>query len=188
MSVFGKGLEETLEEIDSWSKPCLVIHVNHDDEDETAALCKRSKHLVFLHGKEETIGDLTFTGWGGGGFSRRDKAFEQWAKTLRPVAGRVLMTHAPPYETAIDYQPYMDAHVGCQSYTDAITAFKPVLAIAGHIHECFGEHEERGKTIILNPGPLGVMLELATKGTGDAKPTKGAAKKKTSTKPRGGTA
>jgi Icc-related predicted phosphoesterase len=172
ISVFGQGLVETMKTMDSWNKPCLVIHGNHDDEDETRELCEQSKNLIFLHGSEQKIGALTFTGWGGGGFSRKDREFESWAKTLKPITGRVLVTHAPPYGTAIDFQPHFGEHVGCQSYTDAIDKLQPSLALAGHIHECFGEHEQRGKTIILNPGPLGVVIELEAKNTNKETPTK----------------
>ncbi len=76
----------------------------------------------------------------------------------------------------------MGTHVGCQSYTAAIDALKPALFLAGHIHECFGEHEQRGKTTILNPGPLGIMIELETKSAPDAKPPTKA--KKPATKKR----
>jgi len=172
MSVFGQGLKETLATIDSWNKPCLVIHGNHDDEDDTRALCEKGKNLIFIHQREEKIGALTFTGWGGGGFSRREREFETWAQTLKPLNGRVIVTHGPPFETAIDFQPYFSEHVGCQSYTEAIETLQPVLFLAGHIHECFGENEQRGKTTILNPGPLGVIIELAVKETAPKTPVK----------------
>jgi Icc-related predicted phosphoesterase len=162
LSIFGRGLAETMEIIDSWGKPCLLIHGNHEEEEETRKRCERSRNLTFIHGKELVVGSFSVAGWGGGGFSRRDKAFEKWARTLTPRPGRILVTHAPPFGTAIDIQPYMNAHVGCASYTEAIDALKPAVMIAGHIHECFGEHEQRGETLILNPGPLGVMLTLDT--------------------------
>jgi Icc-related predicted phosphoesterase len=182
ISVFGNSLKESIDIMDSWNKPCLVIHGNHEDEDETRELCERSKHLTFIHGKELTIGGTTITGWGGGGFSRRDTAFERFAAALTPKSSRILMTHAPPYETAIDFQPFLGAHVGCHSYMDAIARLEPALALAGHIHERFGDHEQRGKTIILNPGPLGVMIELQPKSEA-AKP-KAKAKAKTKKKPQ----
>jgi len=34
------------------------------------------------------------------------------------------------------------------------------LALSGHLHENFGAKGRLGKTILLNPGPYGTMIEV----------------------------
>ena len=71
----------------------------------------------------------------------------------------ILLTHAPPYGTAIDD---MDGgwHVGCKNYKEFILAHQPILAVSGHIHETFELEEQLGNTLMFNPGPRGRIIKL----------------------------
>jgi Icc-related predicted phosphoesterase len=178
VSIFGRGLLETLKTINSWNKPCLILHGNHEDEEEMQALVDALPNLHWIHGCEVQIGDLSVIGWGGGGFAREDPMLESWVAHLEPHPLRVFVMHGPPYNTAID-EPYPGEHVGCKTRRAVIEHLQPLLAIAGHIHENFGERSKVGETLVLNPGPLGTVIDLQPKAQQTAKKT---------SKKRGGTA
>lgn len=185
ISVFGRGLEETLRTMDSWGKPILAIHGNHEDEDEMRELVEATKNIKWAHAKEHLVAGLSIIGWGGGGFAHTDAKLEAFAKNFEPRAGRILFFHGPPYETAIDVA-WAGEHVGCATRRAVIEKLQPMVALAGHIHECFGEHSNLGNSLVLNPGPLGVLLELKAEKNEDASsasqrapPKKNAAAKKT---------
>jgi Icc-related predicted phosphoesterase len=174
ISVFGRGLEETLAVMDSWGKPLLIIHGNHEDEDEMRELVEATKNIRWAHATEHEIAGLSIVGWGGGGFAHTDSALERFAAQLEPKPGRIMIFHGPPLETAIDVA-WAGEHVGCATRRAVIERLQPAVAIAGHIHECFGEHSMIGKSLVMNPGPLGVFLEL--KAAAKQEKTKKAAKK-----------
>jgi hypothetical protein len=146
--------------LDKLGRPALVLHGNHEMEEHVRALCRKSKHLTFIHEKIVTINGITFVGHGGGGFSTREPGFERFVKKHAAQLKRdyVLVTHAPPRGTTLDKLPF--GHVGCTSYADAIKKTSCKLAISGHIHETFGKIGRLGDAVIINPGPAGKVIQL----------------------------
>jgi len=73
--------------------------------------------------------------------------------------------HTPPFNTLIDYAPYVDdqlklvikggsverIHVGSEAVYEIIAEYQPILSLHGHIHESSGELYI-GKTLCVNPG------------------------------------
>jgi len=146
--------------LDKLGRDVLVIHGNHETEEHVRALCRKSKHLTFIHNKIVTLNGITFLGHGGGGFSTREPNFERFVKknTARLKNDYVLVTHAPPRDTILDKLPF--GHVGCKSYADTIRKTACKLAISGHIHETFGKMGRLGGAVIINPGPTGKVIQL----------------------------
>ena len=70
----------------------------------------------------------------------------------------ILVTHQPPYKTALD--PIYGEHVGSTSIRKFIKEHQPDYCITGHIHENEGKTDKLGKTIIVNPGPAGKIIEI----------------------------
>lgn len=64
----------------------------------------------------------------------------------------VLVSHTPPYGTAVD-TIHGGRHVGSTSVRKFIETYQPDICVTGHIHEARGE-DRIGKTHILNPGML----------------------------------
>jgi Icc-related predicted phosphoesterase len=160
-TVFEQNIEPILERIAKLGETVLVIHGNHETAPVVQRLCGRHESLRFLHRKSWRHGDLTFIGWGGGGFAHHDEQFERWTKTLKPdLKGRraVLLTHQPPYGTKLDA---LHDHVGCRSFA-AFIRRTPELAYAlsGHIHETAGREDRLGGCRLLNPGPAGRLIDL----------------------------
>ena len=162
ISIFENHLQTTLKKLALFKKQLLIIHGNHESEQQLSSACKRYPDITFLHKKIKTINNIVFIGYGGGGFSRTDPGFEQFIKkNEQKIKDKniVLITHGPPYTTKLD--TLNNEHVGCQSYTAFIRKHPTtVLALSGHIHENFGAQDTLGTTMLLNPGPYGKIIEL----------------------------
>lgn len=66
---------------------------------------------------------------------------------------KILLTHAPPYNTKADLIDGGD-HVGSQGIQKSIHEFQPDINLCGHIHEAKAIDKLGDKTIIANPGML----------------------------------
>ena len=163
LTIFGHDLEKILSKFNNLKIPFLVVHGNHESEDELKTAGKKFKNIIFLHRGVLEMGDHVFFGYGGDGFSKEDKLFEKISEIIgERTKGKklVLITHQPPHGNKLDYLEYFE-HVGNKSYTRFIKKRKPVINIFGHLHEHFGgmDHINK-KTILINPGPLGRLIEL----------------------------
>ena len=78
---------------------------------------------------------------------------------------RILVTHAPPFDTLADVLPD-GGHAGSISLRNIIEEFQPDINICGHIHEARAEDKIKD-TLIFNPGPLeenhAVLIEVNDK-------------------------
>jgi len=157
------SVEKLLRGLSRAGKPCIVVHGNHDSLEEIKAVCGKYPPLLFLHQGVYEHEGVTFVGHGGGGFARKDEAFERfWEKFLRGELKKaekvVFVTHAPPYGTKVDslYGEFR----GNESYRRFIEEQHPVLHVCGHFHENFGKEDFIGPTRVINPGPRGVLTEI----------------------------
>src|SRR3989344_307952 len=119
---------------------------------------KSGRQVINLHKKVKTIGNYNFVGYGGGGFSQRDKEFEKFASKIKKE-NIVLITHAPPYDTRLDYLP-QTGHVGSRSIKEFIKKHKPLLVICGHLHENETKKQKIKSTMLVNPGSKGEIIEI----------------------------
>jgi Icc-related predicted phosphoesterase len=70
----------------------------------------------------------------------------------------ILVTHAPPYNTKVDR---INGNLcGNKSIRNFISEVKPVLAVCGHLHETAGKRDKIGKTLVINPGYKGMVIDL----------------------------
>ena len=154
-SIFGHNLRKILQKINGLGKKCFLIHGNHESVEEMEEAIKGLENLEFIHKKKIKHKKLTVTGYGGDGFSDIDEEAEDFF-SKEHTNGGVILFHGPPFGTRVDEVDY--GHVGNESYTKIIKENKPSLVICGHIHENFGKTDKLGKTILINPGPEGVIL------------------------------
>ncbi len=166
LSFFEQYLEAVLRRLNELKIPVFVIHGNHETGPVLKKLCQRYPYLIFAHNKITSIGPYTIISHGGGGFytrgkSGRDKDFDRLIKNNRKkLKGKlILLTHAPPRNTKLDYINWA-GHVGCESYAEFIRKYKPVIALSGHLHENFRVKQKKGKTLICNPGPEGMVFKI----------------------------
>ena len=163
-TIFEQNLNHFLKEFNALKKPFLMIHGNHEGEDELRHFCHKYKNIHFIHSSHFIFKDVVFLGWGGGGFSLKDKEFEKKAKKFKKFLSKhkdkafVLVTHAPPYGTKLD--KIGKEHVGNKSIRNFIKENKVDLGISGHIHENDGEMDKIGKSTVIHPGREGRVLKI----------------------------
>jgi len=168
ISIFGSGQKFILKKLDLLKKPILMIQGNHETEKQLRKDCRKTKHIEFIHKKLIKKNDLLIFGYGGGGFTMVDKAFERFGKKMfkrikkirmkNKEVKLILVTHAPPFKTKIDM--ILDSHCGNKSFKNFIKIANPNYVIAGHFHENFNKKDKVGKTIVMNPGPGGKIIYI----------------------------
>lgn len=158
ITVFERDMDKILDKIATLGK-VYMIHGNHEEAKDVRKACRKRPNIKFVHRKIVKLGKYKLIGYGGGGFSKREKDFEKFIKENKIGKDIILMTHGPPYGTKLDYLDYFGEHVGCESYTKFIKKYKPLVAISGHLHENFDKTDKIGKTKLINPGPMGEIIE-----------------------------
>jgi len=160
-SNFGRNIDQIIKDFLKFEKPVLIIPGNHEEGEDFQRFNKH-KNLKFIHKKGIVFGDYLFVGYGGGGFSERYRGLEAMIpkiKLKKKDRKIILVTHAPVYGTSTDYIDWA-GHVGSKSAVKFIKELKPMLVICGHIEENSGQIDNIGKTLIVNPGPDGKILEV----------------------------
>jgi len=141
--------------------PGNVDYINHYKQLEDPT-------FIYIHEECERIKDALFIGFGGSTitpfntileYSEEDiyRALQSVytkckGKTTLDNEFYILVTHAPPYNTACD-RIFSGNHIGSKAIRSFIEYTKPTLALCGHVHEsrCIDRID---RTIIINPGPL----------------------------------
>ncbi len=153
ISNYGKRIKESVRELKKSKKQILAIHGNHESSKDI----KTDKQVTNLHKKIKKINNFNFIGYGGGGFSQRDKELENFSKKIKNKS-IIFITHAPPYKTKLDKLPL--GHVGSISIRRFIEKHKPILFICGHLHENENKKQRLGQTLMINPGHKGKIIEI----------------------------
>lgn len=163
ISDWGQDVEKQIRLFEKLGKPFLIIPGNHEDEDILRKICQKISFCCYLHKGSYELGNYIFFGYGGGGFSERDKEFERIAgkfkAALPPGKKVIVVTHGPPYGTKLDLLQGA-GHRGCKSLRDFLLDVRPMLHICGHLHENAGNIDKVGVTTVINPGPEGRIIEI----------------------------
>jgi Icc-related predicted phosphoesterase len=163
ISNWGQDLDKLVRELDV-GVPLFMIPGNHETNQDVRELARKFKFVKNINEDVIQADDIVFFGCGEGGFSSDHPAFalaeKEFRKSTEKLKNRkiVFVTHAPPLGTACDF--IYDGHAGVKQFRDFISAHKPVLHICGHLHENEGMKDKIGKTLVVNPGPKGMVLEV----------------------------
>lgn len=160
---FENEMSMLIRTIAGFGKPVLMINGNHEDDVNMERACSQFKNVQFIHKSFYKTGKYIFFGFGGGGFSKREPEFEKISKEFKKHIEKgkkvILLTHGPSYGTLLDI--IGDDHVGVISYKEFIDNNAVHLHICGHLHENQKVVQKyREKTIIINPGPDGMIIEI----------------------------
>jgi len=166
-TIFGNSISSVLKEFNSFGKPFVLIHGNHESESEVNKICKQHKNIHFIHKSTFSYENIEIFGYGGGGFSLKDPEFSELSKKFmikmreneKNGVKNILITHGPPYGTKLD-DLYKNIFCGNKDYTEFIKKAPICLHISGHIHENFGKSDRIAGKIILNPGPKGKKITI----------------------------
>ncbi|MBI2655045.1 metallophosphoesterase [Candidatus Woesearchaeota archaeon] len=165
ISIFEHGIGSVFRRLNRINKTIMMVHGNHEDASTYSKYSRIFKNIVFIHKRHFTENNMLFLGYGGGGFSQRDREFEKLAATSfkKLIQNNkdkkiIFVTHAPPYRTKLD--KLGRDYAGNRSFRDFIEKYKIDLHICGHLHENFGKEDKIKNTRIMNPGPFGKIVEI----------------------------
>ncbi len=77
-------------------------------------------------------------------------------KKIKDLERKILVSHLHAANTAAEFSGFP----GSTALRKAIKEFQPDLFISGHIHEAEGLKEKIGKTLLINTGKKGTIIEL----------------------------
>jgi Icc-related predicted phosphoesterase len=155
-----EGLEETIGALKPIERPTILVPGTNETIDALRAACDGWDSAHVLHGDGIEIAGVSFFGLGAGvpttpwdwSFDLTDE--EAASKLEACPDGGVLVVHSPP-------KGHLAKGFGSEAILETIEAKQPKVAVFGHIHECWGEQEQFGATLLANLGPAGTLLEVA---------------------------
>jgi uncharacterized protein len=162
---WARGLEKCGEILQKRAGRVYVLPGNHESTDDVTRLCARHG-LHDFHERHISIGNWQVAGLGysnptpfntPGEYSERE--IEERLARFAELAPLVLICHAPPQGTALDrIRPGL--HAGSTAVREFVEKHQPAYLFCGHIHEAEGVEARIGKTLAVNVGKRGYLLEL----------------------------
>lgn len=164
ISMMGRQLKPLLSRLNTFKVPILIIHGNHEDEEEFEFLVSKFDNITYLHKKIIEINGWWFGAYSTCGLREEYPEQEEWVaknhdKLIKAENKLIWMDHPPPRDTFVD-ELELNWHVGSYSLRRFIEKYTPTYVFCGHIHETFGREDMVNDTIIINPGPIGTVIEL----------------------------
>lgn len=157
-----KKLMEQIEEIEI---PVLLIHGNTEAEETRNWLelyCKRYPQFNWISDNSIQIDDILFIGYGWVSYPKSYERYpspgeipiemarsklDQIIKTAlngnKNFNKSILISHAPPFGTNLDYLPHKAKHAGSLEIRDLLNEKLIEGIISGHLHESRGIHVDK---------------------------------------------
>ncbi len=165
ISIFENGLAYLLSEFNKLKIPFIIVHGNHETESRIKKIASKLKYVRFLHKIHHIIEEILFIGYGGGGFEQIDKNLEKVGRKFKRIIKKnkdkkvIMVTHAPPYKTKLD-KLGLGSYCGNKSIRKFIEESRVDYLFCGHIHETAGKKDKIKRTIVMNPGFKGKIVNL----------------------------
>jgi Icc-related predicted phosphoesterase len=152
--------EKVLSPLTALKLPILYVPGNCDPP---SLIEREIKDIQCIHGKCQTIGNLSFIGAGSIPINRvhpspleiSDEeilaALTQGLRQCKSPRSVIVVAHSPPLNTKLDIA-HFGGHVGSSSLRHFIEQNQPLVVFCGHIHEARGI-DQIGDTVIANTGP-----------------------------------
>jgi len=164
MTFFGSGLPDMIRIFDI-GIPLLIIAGNHETFRQINGMEKRFSFVRNIHLKPFKKGSIILFGCGGSGITPNNTPNELKEENFKDMLSRftnekdnlILLTHEPPYNTKLDF---IGSHNGSRQIRRFIEEHQPKYCICGHFHENEGKQDRIGRTIVINPGPSGKIIEI----------------------------
>ncbi|MEM2599966.1 MAG: metallophosphoesterase family protein [Thermoproteota archaeon] len=165
LTVYGKGLDAALEKLGSLNDNVLAIPGNNETPDELEEKAS-VRGIVSLHARRMVFKGFTFAGVGGSlptpfntPFEIGEEEFKRVLSGFKGLDRLILLSHTPPFNTSLDLTS-MGEHIGSVELRRFIEEEAPLACLCGHVHERAGLSERIGGTLVVNPGPRGMLIEL----------------------------
>ena len=160
---WGSNFKSIIKSLEKTKKPLLIIHGNHESKELINKASVNNPFLIPIHKKIYILDKYAFVGYGGEGFSEYypdlERLIPKFKKEIQKNKKIIFISHAPPYNTKVDFLPHL-GHRGSKTLRTFIKELKPILHICGHFHETAENKDYLGKTLIINPGPKGKIINL----------------------------
>jgi Icc-related predicted phosphoesterase len=167
---WARGLDKAGEILRRRAGRVFVIPGNHESTGDIATFC-HTFGLENMHARARQFGKVHIAALGYSNPTPFDTPGEyseqELARHLEPFSQLdplVLVCHCPPKDSPLD-QGSGGRHFGSSSVASFINRVSPRYFLCGHIHEAEGVHANlgsEGKTIGINVGKRGYLLDLAT--------------------------
>jgi uncharacterized protein len=160
------GLEPTIEVLATISKPTVLVPGNNETEEALREACADWPAANVLHGEASEIEGVAFFGLGAGiPITPWDWSFDlDEAEAERMLTGcpegAVLVVHSPPFGHCD--RDSAGTSLGSTAILAAVEAKRPRLVVCGHVHDSWGEESRIGEAAVINLGPAGRLLEVAS--------------------------
>lgn len=142
----------------------LIIPGNHETL-ATADFLAELYGVKNIHGYSVTYKDVGIFGAGGanmGMFPLEEEEFYDLLKKgfdkIKDLPKKIMVTHVHPSGTKME--KLTSIFPGSTGIRKAIERFKPDLMLCSHVHEAEGIEEKIGKTVVLNVGKRGKIIEI----------------------------
>ena len=142
----------------------LLIPGNHETV-ATADFLAQLYGMKNIHGYSVKYKDVGIFGAGGaniGVFQMNEKEIYDLLKKghdqIKYLAKKIMVTHVHPTGTKIE--KFTNIFPGSDGVRRAIDKFKPDLLLCSHVHEAEGIEEKIGKTLVINVGKKGKIIEI----------------------------
>lgn len=162
---FARGLDRAAAVLASRRDRVWLMPGNHEHENDTAAVCVQHG-FGHLHRTCFEAGGWHIAGLGHSNPTPFDTPGEspesELAERLEPFAALdplILICHCPPKNTALD-EAGPGRHFGSTAVASFIERVQPDWFFCGHIHEAAGRKATFGRTIGVNAGKQGYLLEV----------------------------
>lgn len=171
-TIFGKNLNKIMSKF-LVGKPLVFIPGNHEEGEKSVYLFAKKPGALLVHQTAIVVKGILFVGSGGGIYGKTEPTLDISKRVLtqkiknfkknHPKGKVVFITHRPARGTKCDFMTDIQEHVGATNITNFIEKNPIDLHICGHIHECFDTRDKIGKTITMNPGPDGTIINVSNK-------------------------
>ena len=160
-----RGLDRLMAVLSEIEVSTVLVPGNAETDDELRQACADWPAARVLHGGGSEVNGQPVYGIGGGipvtpfGSWSFDFTEEQAAGMLADCPdGAILVSHSPPHGT-LDVSS-RGSSIGSTAVRDTIARTSPKLVVCGHIHNCGGQQEPIGSTLVANAGPAGMILTV----------------------------
>lgn len=169
-TILSNNIKKILTLFNSFRKMVLVITGNHENPGAVKKLCMKFENLYYMNNRIIKINNILIYGYDTNGFSFIDRHFEKNSRKFVDAIEKaeknsknnslktILLSHASPFGTKAD--KIMDEHCGNKSVREFILKHKIDYCFSGHIHEGAHTVDKLGNTVVVNPGPYGMIFEI----------------------------
>lgn len=161
---FEMKLEGIIGELKKAEKPIIMVPGNEESIATLDFLVELYSPSVYnIHAYAIRFGDVGIVGIGGATrvgphFVTEREVWESLVKGFQKIKDKkikIILAHEPPDNTKLSLK-----FGGSKALREFIEKYSPDIVICGHIHESQGMIDIIGKTIIINPGPEGMVIDL----------------------------